>query len=65
MPEIWTIDAQDSYYSGIIVVVTGSLSIIDDVTWKFTPTFFLPPQEKDYCVITMFLGVLRKVGSSG
>lgn len=62
MPVIETVDAQDSYYFGIIVVVTGSFSGTDDVKRKFTQTFFLAPQVKGYFVLN---DVFRCVNESG
>lgn len=62
LPVIETVDAQDSYNSGIIVVVTGSLSGTDDVRRNFTQTFFLAPQEKGYFVLN---DVFRHVKESG
>ncbi|KAL1810751.1 hypothetical protein ACET3Z_020816 [Daucus carota] len=61
LPQIETVDAQDSYHSGIIVVVTGSLSGTDNVRRKFTQTFFLAPQEKGYFVLN---DVYRCVGEA-
>ncbi|KAK1372133.1 Ras GTPase-activating protein-binding protein 1 [Heracleum sosnowskyi] len=62
MPEIETVDAQYSFYSGIIVLVTGSLTGTDDVKRKFTQTFFLAPQEMGYFVLN---DVFRCVKESG
>lgn len=56
--EIKTADAQDSYYGGVIVLVTGSLTGKDNRTRTFTQTFFLAPQEKGYFVLN---DVLRYV----
>ncbi|OVA14605.1 RNA recognition motif domain [Macleaya cordata] len=52
--EIKTVDAQDSYQAGVIVLVTGcltSLSGKDNVVKKFTQSFFLAPQDKGYFVL--------------
>ncbi|KAI4335897.1 hypothetical protein L6164_014494 [Bauhinia variegata] len=49
--EIKTADAQESYRKGVIVLVTGSLTGKDDVTRKFSQTFFLAPQDKGYYVL--------------
>ncbi|KAL4566470.1 hypothetical protein LXL04_030585 [Taraxacum kok-saghyz] len=48
--EIETADAQDSYQSGVIVLVTGTLTGTDKIKRKFAQTFFLAPQEKGYFV---------------
>lgn len=48
--EIKTADAQDSYQSGVIVLVTGCLTGKDNIKRKFAQTFFLAPQEKGYFV---------------
>ncbi|KAL8111131.1 nuclear transport factor 2-like isoform X2 [Apium graveolens] len=60
--KIETVDAQDSFYWGIIVVVTGSFSGTDDAKWKFTQTFFLAPQGNGYFVLN---DVFRCVKESG
>nr|DAD35057.1 TPA_asm: hypothetical protein HUJ06_005697 [Nelumbo nucifera] len=49
--EIETVDAQDSYKDGVIVLVTGCLTGKDNVRKKFTQLFFLAPQEKGYFVL--------------
>lgn len=49
--EIKTADAQDSYHMGVIVLLTGSLTVRDNVKRKFTQTFFLAPQENGYFVL--------------
>ncbi|KAK4785057.1 hypothetical protein SAY86_001746 [Trapa natans] len=49
--EITTVDAQDSYNGGFLVLVTGYLTGRDNVRRKFTQTFFLAPQDKGYFVL--------------
>ncbi|CAL5441936.1 unnamed protein product [Camellia sinensis] len=49
--EIKTVDAQESYKKGVIVLVTGCLTGKDNVRKKFTETFFLAPQKKGYFVL--------------
>ncbi|CAI0561130.1 unnamed protein product [Linum tenue] len=49
--EILTIDSQESYNGGVLVLVTGYLTGNDDVRQKFTQSFFLAPQEKGYFVL--------------
>ncbi|PIA33632.1 hypothetical protein AQUCO_04100211v1 [Aquilegia coerulea] len=49
--EIKTIDAQDSYQSGVVVLVTGWLTMKNNVKRKFTQSFFLAPQDKGYFVL--------------
>ncbi|GMI67375.1 hypothetical protein like AT5G60980 [Hibiscus trionum] len=49
--EIKTVDAQDSFQKGVIVVVTGCLTGKDNIMKKFTQTFFLAPQDNGYFVL--------------
>ncbi|XP_031374268.1 nuclear transport factor 2-like isoform X2 [Punica granatum] len=49
--EISTVDAQDSYNGGVLVLVTGYLTGKDNVRRKFTQSFFLAPQDKGYFVL--------------
>lgn len=49
--EVETADAQDSYYEGVIVLVTGCLTGKDNVRKKFTQSFFLAPQDNGYYVL--------------
>ncbi|XP_044501988.1 nuclear transport factor 2-like isoform X2 [Mangifera indica] len=49
--EITTVDAQESYNGGVLVLVTGHLTGKDNVRRKFTQSFFLAPQEKGYFVL--------------
>ena len=49
--EIETADAQDSYKKGVIVLVTGSVTVKDNVKRKFGQTFFLAPQDNGYFVL--------------
>ncbi|CAA6664093.1 unnamed protein product [Spirodela intermedia] len=49
--EILTVDAQESYNSGVLILVTGHLTGKDNVKRSFTQTFFLAPQEKGYFVL--------------
>ncbi|XP_031374197.1 nuclear transport factor 2-like [Punica granatum] len=49
--EISTVDAQDSYNGGVLVLVTGYLTGKDNVRRKFTQSFFLAPQHKGYFVL--------------
>ena len=51
MAEIKTADAQQSYGSGVIVLVTGYLTGRDNVRKKFAQSFFLAPQEKGFFVL--------------
>ncbi|XP_044436150.1 nuclear transport factor 2-like [Triticum aestivum] len=43
--EIETADAMSSHNGGMLIVVTGSLTMVDDVCQNFTQSFFLAPQE--------------------
>ncbi|CAI0426548.1 unnamed protein product [Linum tenue] len=49
--EILTVDSQESYNGGVLVLVTGYLTGNDDLRQKFTQSFFLAPQEKGYFVL--------------
>uniref|UniRef100_A0A7N0TP72 Uncharacterized protein n=1 Tax=Kalanchoe fedtschenkoi TaxID=63787 RepID=A0A7N0TP72_KALFE len=49
--EIKTVDAQESFSGGVLVLVTGYLTGKDEVTRKFTQAFFLAPQVKGYFVL--------------
>lgn len=46
-----TVDAQDSFNGGVLVLVTGFLTGKDGLRHKFTQTFFLAPQDKGYFVL--------------
>uniref|UniRef100_A0ACD5WIK7 Uncharacterized protein n=1 Tax=Avena sativa TaxID=4498 RepID=A0ACD5WIK7_AVESA len=45
LTEIETADALLSHNDGVLIVVTGSLTMSDGVCQRFTQTFFLAPQE--------------------
>lgn len=49
--EIISVDAQESYGGGVLVLVTGFMIGKDDIKQKFTQCFFLAPQEKGYFVL--------------
>lgn len=49
--EILTVDAQGSYWSGVIVLVTGYLIGKDSENKKFAQSFFLAPQENGFFVL--------------
>ncbi|CAH2052370.1 unnamed protein product [Thlaspi arvense] len=49
--EIATVDTQESYGGGFLVLVTGYLTGKDGVRRTFTQTFFLAPQETGYFVL--------------
>ncbi|KAF5726574.1 Nuclear transport factor 2 family protein with RNA binding domain putative isoform 1 [Tripterygium wilfordii] len=51
MANITTVDAQESYNGGVIVLVTGFLTGKDSIRRKFTQSFFLAPQDKGYFVL--------------
>lgn len=50
-PLIKTVDSQESYNNGVLVLVTGSLTFGNSGTRMFTQSFFLAPQEKGYFVL--------------
>lgn len=49
--EIRTAHALESWNSGVIVMVSGSVLLKDFSRRKFVQTFFLAPQEKGYFVL--------------
>eukprot|EP01018_Ginkgo_biloba_P035693 Gb_35692 [translate_table: standard] len=49
--EIKTVDSQESYNLGVLVLVTGSLTGKNNVKRNFTQSFFLAPQDKGYFVL--------------
>ncbi|XP_059429393.1 nuclear transport factor 2 [Corylus avellana] len=49
--EILSVDAQDSFSGGVLVLVTGYLSGKDTLRRKFSQSFFLAPQDKGYFVL--------------
>ncbi|KAL0386077.1 UNVERIFIED_CONTAM: Nuclear transport factor 2 [Sesamum radiatum] len=53
--EIKTTDAQESVEGGVIVAVTGSLTLKDNVKMNFSQTFFLAKQEKGFFVLNDIL----------
>ncbi|XP_061339116.1 nuclear transport factor 2 isoform X2 [Gastrolobium bilobum] len=60
--EIISVDAQESYAGGVLVLVTGFMIGKDDIKKKFTQCFFLAPQEKGYFVLN---DVFRYVDENG
>ncbi|XP_010488626.1 PREDICTED: putative G3BP-like protein isoform X2 [Camelina sativa] len=53
--EIATVDTQESYGGGVLVLVTGYLTGKDCVRRTFSQTFFLAPQETGYFVLNDML----------
>ncbi|KAI8016178.1 Nuclear transport factor 2 [Camellia lanceoleosa] len=51
--EIKSVDAQESYNGGFLVLVTGYLAAKDNMIQKFAQTFFLAPQEKGYFILLL------------
>ncbi|GAB4830270.1 hypothetical protein Ancab_019910 [Ancistrocladus abbreviatus] len=49
--DIKSVDAQESYNSGVIVLITGDMIKEDDSKRRFTQTFFLAPQDVGYFVL--------------
>uniref|UniRef100_A0A453G5B0 NTF2 domain-containing protein n=2 Tax=Aegilops tauschii subsp. strangulata TaxID=200361 RepID=A0A453G5B0_AEGTS len=45
LTEIETADAVLSHNGGVLIVVTGSLTMVDDFCQRFTQSFFLAPQD--------------------
>ncbi|ERN10065.1 ras GTPase-activating protein-binding protein 1 [Amborella trichopoda] len=60
--EIKTVDAQESFNLGVLVLVTGYLTGKDNVRRNFTQSFFLAPQDKGYFVLN---DVFRYVEENG
>ncbi|XP_019413015.1 PREDICTED: putative G3BP-like protein isoform X2 [Lupinus angustifolius] len=60
--EIISVDAQESYGGGVLVLVTGFITGEDNIKQKFTQCFFLAPQEKGYFVLN---DVFRYVNEDG
>ncbi|KAK7293150.1 hypothetical protein RJT34_16011 [Clitoria ternatea] len=60
--EIISVDAQESYGGGVLVLVTGFMIGKDGIKQKFTQCFFLAPQEKGYFVLN---DVFRYVDENG
>ncbi|CAL0304544.1 unnamed protein product [Lupinus luteus] len=60
--EIISVDAQESYGGGVLVLVTGFITGEDNIKQKFTQCFFLAPQEKGYFVLN---DVFRYVNENG
>ncbi|VVA98412.1 unnamed protein product [Arabis nemorensis] len=59
--EIATVDTQESYGGGVLVLVTGYLTGRDSVRRTFTQTFLLAPQETGYFVLN---DMLRYIGEA-
>lgn len=49
--EIESADAQNSHEKGVIVLVTGSVTLKDNMKRKFGQSFFLAPQNNGYFVL--------------
>jgi len=49
--EIKTAHSLESWSGGVIVMVSGSVQIKDNLRRKFMQTFFLAPQEKGFFVL--------------
>ncbi|EEF29634.1 RNA binding protein, putative [Ricinus communis] len=49
--EISTVDSQESFNGGVLVLVTGYLNGNDNLRQKFTQSFFLAPQDNGYFVL--------------
>ncbi|KAF7825832.1 putative G3BP-like protein isoform X1 [Senna tora] len=60
--EIISVDAQESYGGGVLVMVTGFMVGKDSSKQKFSQCFFLAPQEKGYFVLN---DVFRYVNENG
>jgi hypothetical protein len=63
--EIISVDAQESFGGGVIVLVTGFMIGKDDIKQKFTQCFFLAPQEKGYFVLNDVFRYVEENGING
>lgn len=60
--EIKSIDAQDSFNTGVLVLVTGYLTGKDNLMRDFAQTFFLAPQDRGgYFVLNDIFRYVEKV----
>ncbi|XP_078440972.1 nuclear transport factor 2-like [Wolffia australiana] len=59
--EVETINAQESFKGGVLILVTGFLTGLKNSRRNFAQTFFLAPQEKGYFVLN---DILRYVSTS-
>ncbi|XP_029117457.1 nuclear transport factor 2 isoform X2 [Elaeis guineensis] len=59
--EIKTVDAQDSLNGGVLVLVTGYVTGMDNDRRDFTQSFFLAPQDKGFFVLN---DIFRYVGEA-
>ncbi|KAL6009285.1 hypothetical protein ACLOJK_022513 [Asimina triloba] len=62
--EIKTVDAQESFNSGVLVLVTGYLTGKDNVKRNFTQSFFLAPQDKGFYVLNDIFRYMEDVSHS-
>ncbi|MED6161402.1 hypothetical protein PIB30_060431 [Stylosanthes scabra] len=63
--EIMSVDAQESFGGGVLVLVTGYIIGKDNIKQKFTQCFFLAPQEKGYFVLNDILRYVNDDESQG
>ncbi|CAN4102105.1 unnamed protein product [Withania somnifera] len=49
--EIKSVDSQESFNGGVLVLVTGYLNAEDNLIGNFSQTFFLAPQDRGYFVM--------------
>ncbi|KAF1898240.1 hypothetical protein Lal_00033006 [Lupinus albus] len=63
--EIISVDAQESYGGGVLVLITGFMTGEDNVKQKFTQCFFLAPQEKGYFVLNDVFRYINEDGIQG
>ncbi|KAF8394030.1 hypothetical protein HHK36_020232 [Tetracentron sinense] len=59
--ELKTVDAQESFNGGVIVLVTGELTGKDNVRRTFTQSFFLAPQDKGYFVLNDIFRYMEEI----
>lgn len=59
--EIKAVHSQDSFGGGMMVLVTGFLTRVDNVKRDFVQSFFLAPQERGYYVLNDILMHAGKV----
>jgi hypothetical protein len=56
---IETVNAQLSHKDGLLIIVTRSLTLDESVFCRFTPSFFLAPQESENIMAIMFPIILH------
>ncbi|CAL9038649.1 unnamed protein product, partial [Musa banksii] len=61
VPEIKKVNSQESHHGGVLVHVTGRLTMEDNVKRDFSQSFFLAPQETGYFVLNDILQYVDEI----